>query len=176
MPPMVTTMVTIRNITPPTVPPTMAGTLSGSRQKELTESQSFDWTGLHQHHTLHAHCLFIFTIVQDNIHTNNEVELSYWASLCAVSWQWIHTSASFHTLYSGWHMLVSHSRPTSSTMSEVAGTQHRSRGVVGVGGRGGLVVKSNDCRAKAIRDDQGSPPRQWGKKRHPPYQQHCLTV
>ena len=91
-----------------------------------SESQSFDWTGLHQHHTLHTHCHFIFTIAQDNIPTNNEVELliNYWALLCAVSWQQIHTSASFHTLYSGLYMLVSHSRPTSSTMSEGAGTQH----------------------------------------------------
>ena len=29
-----------------------------------------------------------------------------------------------------------------------------------VGGRGGLVVKSNDCKAKEMRDGQGSPPRQ----------------
>ena len=39
---------------PPTVPAAMAASLTGYRQKEhLTESQSFDWTGLHQHHTLH---------------------------------------------------------------------------------------------------------------------------
>ena len=96
--------------TPPTVPPTMAGLISGYRQKELTESQSFDWTGLHQHHTLHTHYLFTFTIAQDNICTNNKVELliNYWALLCAVSWQQIHTSAGFHTLYGGWYMLVSH--------------------------------------------------------------------
>ena len=30
----------------------------------------------------------------------------------------------------------------------------------GKGGRGGLVVKSNDCKAKTMRDGQGSPPRQ----------------
>ena len=28
------------------------------------------------------------------------------------------------------------------------------------GGHGGLVVKSNDCKAKAMRDGQGSPTRQ----------------
>ena len=47
-----------------------------------------------------------------------------------------------------------------------------------VGGRGGLVVKSNDCRAKAIRDDQGSPQRQWGKEATPPLPTalpNCLT-
>ena len=60
------TTLTIRATTPPTVPPTMAGTLTptmagtstGYRQKELTESQSFDWTGLHYTHTTnyaHAH-------------------------------------------------------------------------------------------------------------------------
>ena len=58
---------------PPTIPPIMAATLSGYRQKEhLTESQSFDWTGLHQHTT---HYLLLFTIAQDKIHSNNEVEL-----------------------------------------------------------------------------------------------------
>ena len=35
--------------------------------------------------------------------------------------------------------------------------------------------QSNDCKAKAMRDGQGSPPRQWKKKATPPYQQHCLT-
>ena len=33
-----------------------------------------------------------------------------------------------------------------------------------LGGCGGLMVKRNDCRAKAMRDDQGSPPRQWERK------------
>ena len=53
----------IRTTTPPTVPPTMAGTLlptmagtlTGYRQKELTESQSFHWTGLHYTHTTITH-------------------------------------------------------------------------------------------------------------------------
>ena len=36
-----------------------------------------------------------------------------------------------------------------------------------LGGRGGLVAKSNDCKAKAMRDGQGSPPRQWKKSDTP---------
>ena len=31
---------------------------------------------------------------------------------------------------------------------------------IGAGGLGGLVVKGNDCKAKAMRHGQGSPPRQ----------------
>ena len=38
---------------------------------------------------------------------------------------------------------------------------------IGEGGRGGLVVKSNDYRTKAMRDGQGSPPRQWEKSDTP---------
>ena len=77
-----------------------------------SESQSFDWSALHQHHTLHTHCFFIFTIAQDNIRTKNEGELliNYWASLHAVSRQQIHTSASFHTLYSGLYILAETAR------------------------------------------------------------------
>ena len=38
------------------------------------------------------------------------------------------------------------------------------------------MIKSNDCRAKAMRDDQGHLQDSGGKKRHPPYLQHCLIA
>lgn len=88
----------------PTAPPTMGPVLSGYRKEHLTESHSFDWTGLRTSASTYfsASLLYKITFVQKK----NKIELliNSWALLCAVSWQRIHTSASFHTLHSGLYM------------------------------------------------------------------------